>query len=266
MKRTKLTDKEKGDAIVKSLLEGGFSEENVADWIDREVLPITKSQETEEETEDETEETEEVEKGCGKKKSVKKSETEEETEETEEETEETEEETEDETEETEEVEKGGCVDKEGKPDIVKAIASDIYRRMKRDAAKQEKAKDEAIQKSINDIAERFEKSLNGMRQAIVAFGETAPKFKSSGLNRAIIEKSMGGGAKDENNKTVLSVSRDRSVVRELLEKAIDEEKDEAIQKSLREETTAYILDPVCGQVGETAARYMYEKKNVRLVK
>ena len=258
MKRTKLTDKEKGDAIVKSLLEGGFSEENVADWIDRKVLPITKSQETEEDPEEETEEnSEEVEKGCGKKKSVKKNETEGETEE----------DPEGETEEDpEEVEKGGCADKEGKPDLVKAIASDIYRRMKRDAAKQEKAKEEAIQKSINDIAERFEKSLNGMRQAIVAFGETAPKFKSSGLNRAIIEKSMGGGAKDENNKTVLSVSRDRSVVRELLEKAIDEEKDEAIQKSLREETTAYILDPVCGQVGETAARYMYEKKNVRLVK
>lgn len=262
MKRTKLTDKEKGDAIVKSLLEGGFSEENVADWIDRKVLPITKSQETEEDPEEETEEnSEEVKKGCGKKKSVKKSETEGETEE------DPEEDPEGETEEDpEEVEKGGCADKEGKPDIVKAIASDIYRRMKRDAAKQEKEKEEAIQKSINDIAERFEKSLNGMRQAIVAFGETAPKFKSSGLNRAVIEKSMGGGAKDENNKTVLSVSRDRSVVRELLEKAIDEEKDEAIQKSLREETTAYILDPVCGQVGETAARYMYEKKNVRLVK
>lgn len=107
-----------------------------------------------------------------------------------------------------------------------------------------------------------------MRQAIIAFGNSAPEFKSAGLSKAIIEKSIeqGGGAKDEDNKTVLSISRDRAVVRELIAKSIDEEADPEIQKSLRDNTTAYLLDPIGGGIGKDAALYMYNKKNVRLVK
>ena len=98
--------------------------------------------------------------------------------------------------------------------------------------------------------------------------ETARAPKSAGLSKAIIEKSIeqGGGAKDEDNKTVLSISRDRAVVRELIAKSIDEEADPEIQKSLRDNTTAYLLDPIGGDIGKDAALYMYNKKNVRLVK
>ena len=107
-----------------------------------------------------------------------------------------------------------------------------------------------------------------MRQAIIAFGNSAPEFKSACLSKAIIEKSIeqGGGAKDEDNKTVLSISRDRAVVRELIAKSIDEEADPEIQKALRDNTTAYLLDPIGGDIGKDAALYMYNKKNVRHVK
>ena len=257
-KRTKLTEAEMGDDIVKSLLESGFDESTIAGWIDEGTIQKSEPSEEEDPDEvdpekkgkgsDEEEDDEDLEKGNGDE-------------------EDTEEEEDD-----EDLEKGeGCHGKGKKTsDIVKAIASDVFRRTKREMQRKEEERNEAmeqaIEKAVNAVADRFEKSLDGMRKAIIAFGDAAPKFKSAGLNRAVLEKSMGGGAKDENNKTVLSVSRDRGVVRELLEKAIAEEKDEAIQKSLRDDVNAYMIDPLYGQVGETAARYMYDNKNVRLVK
>lgn len=62
------------------------------------------------------------------------------------------------------------------------------------------------------------------------------------------------------------MSRDRTVVRELILKSIQEEQDETLAKSLNENAMAYILDPLGGAVGEPVAKYLYEKKGVRLVK
>lgn len=172
----------------------------------------------------------------------------------------------------------GDADGEGdKKDIAKSLGLDVFMKSMKEEILSDlngqneeilKSIDSKIEKSLGDIADKFEKSLDAMRKAIVAFGESAPNFKTAGLSKAIIEKSIeqGGGAKDEDNKTVLSVSRDRSVVRELLMKSIDEESDPTIQKSLRENCNSYVLDPICGAVGEFAAKYMYEHKNVRLVK
>ena len=276
-KRTKLTEAEMGDDIVKSLLESGFDESTIAGWIDEGTIQKSEPSEEEDPDEvdpekkgkgsDEEEDDEDLEKGNGDEEDTEEEEDDEDIEKGNGDDEDPEEEEDD-----EDIEKGkGCHGKGKKtPDIVKAIASDVFRRTKREMQRKEEKRNEAmeqaIEKAVNAVADRFEKSLDGMRKAIIAFGDAAPKFKSAGLNRAVLEKSMGGGAKDENNKTVLSVSRDRGVVRELLEKAIAEEKDEAIQKSLRDDVNAYMIDPLYGQVGETAARYMYDNKNVRLVK
>lgn len=153
-------------------------------------------------------------------------------------------------------------------DIIKSIEDSLFGKFNQSQDDLLKSIPAIVEKALEPITDKIEKSLDGMRQAIIAFGNSAPEFKSAGLSKAIIEKSIeqGGGAKDEDNKTVLSISRDRAVVRELIAKSIDEEADPEIQKSLRDNTTAYLLDPIGGDIGKDAALYMYNKKNVRLVK
>ena len=116
------------------------------------------------------------------------------------------------------------------------------------------------------MSEKIEKSLEGMRNAITVIGNAAPRFKSD-MSQALIEKSVanGGGVQDTEGKTALSISKDRPVVRALIMKSIEEEADESLKKSLESDSYAYLTDPLGGAVGEKAAKYLYDKKNVRLV-
>lgn len=240
-----LTDEQKNDDLVKSLLGSGFSEEVIAGWIDSGSIKLEKSVQSSPDDHGE---------GDGDGEHEKK-------------------------EKDKEKDKKDPDDKDGdkdKDDIAKSISADIMKSIEDNLlGKVTQSQDEfmkslpgVIEQALTPVVDKIEKSLDGMRQAIIAFGDTAPAFKTAGLNKAVIEKSleMGGGAKDEDNKTILSVSRDRAVVRELITKSIDEETDPEIQKSLRDNTTAYLLDPVCGAIGQDAALYMYNKKNIRLVK
>lgn len=242
-----LTDEQKNDDLVKSLLGSGFSEEVIAGWIDSGSIKLEKSVQSGPDDHGE---------GDGDGEHEKK-------------------------EKDKEKDKKDPDDKDGdkgkdKDDIAKSISADIMKSIEDNLlGKVTQSQDEfmkslpgVIEQALTPVVDKIEKSLDGMRQAIIAFGDTAPAFKTAGLNKAVIEKSleMGGGAKDEDDKTILSVSRDRAVVRELITKSIDEETDPEIQKSLRDNTTAYLLDPVCGAIGQDAALYMYNKKNIRLVK
>lgn len=242
-----LTDEQKNDDLVKSLLGSGFTEEVIAGWIESGSIKLEKSVQSGPDDHGEGDgdgNHEKKEKDKGKKDPDKKKEE-------------------------------GDGDKK-KDDITKSISADIIKSIEDGLlGKFNQSQDDLIksipaivEKALEPITDKIEKSLDGMRQAIIAFGNSAPEFKSAGLSKAIIEKSIeqGGGAKDEDDKTVLSISRDRSVVRELIAKSIEEESDPEIQKSLRENTTAYLLDPICGDIGKDAALYMYNKKNVRLVK
>lgn len=244
-----LTDEQKNDDLVKSLLGSGFTEEVIAGWIESGSIKLEKSVQSGPDDHGEGDgdgNHEKKEKDKGKKDP--------------------------------DLEKGNGVGDEDKKkdDITKSISADIIKSIEDGLlGKFNQSQDDLIksipaivEKALEPITDKIEKSLDGMRQAIIAFGNSAPEFKSAGLSKAIIEKSIeqGGGAKDEDDKTVLSISRDRSVVRELIAKSIEEESDPEIQKSLRENTTAYLLDPICGDIGKDAALYMYNKKNVRLVK
>lgn len=248
-----LTDEQKNDDLVKSLLGSGFTEEVIAGWIESGSIKLEKSVQSGPDDHGEGDgdgNHEKKEKDKGKK----------------------------EDDDDPDLEKGnGCGDGDKKKDdITKSISADIIKSIEDGLlGKFNQSQDDLIksipaivEKALEPITDKIEKSLDGMRQAIIAFGNSAPEFKSAGLSKAIIEKSIeqGGGAKDEDDKTVLSISRDRSVVRELIAKSIEEESDPEIQKSLRENTTAYLLDPICGDIGKDAALYMYNKKNVRLVK
>lgn len=250
-----LTDEQKNDDLVKSLLGSGFTEEVIAGWIESGSIKLEKSVQSGPDDHGE---------GDGDGNHEKK--------------EKDKDKKEGEGDDDSDLEKGnGCGDGDKKKDdITKSISADIIKSIEDGLlGKFNQSQDDLIksipaivEKALEPITDKIEKSLDGMRQAIIAFGNSAPEFKSAGLSKAIIEKSIeqGGGAKDEDDKTVLSISRDRSVVRELIAKSIEEESDPEIQKSLRENTTAYLLDPICGDIGKDAALYMYNKKNVRLVK
>lgn len=255
-----LTDEQKNDDLVKSLLDSGFTEEVIAGWIESGSIKLEKSVQSGPDDHGEGDgdgNHEKKEKDKDKEDPDKKKE---------------------EDDDDPDLEKGnGCGDGDKKKDdIAKSLSADIIKSIEDGLlGKFNQSQDDLIksipaivEKALEPITDKIEKSLDGMRQAIIAFGNSAPEFKSAGLSKAIIEKSIeqGGGAKDEDDKTVLSISRDRSVVRELIAKSIEEESDPKIQKSLRENTTAYLLDPICGDIGKDAALYMYNKKNVRLVK
>lgn len=259
-----LTDEQKNDNLVKSLLGSGFTEEVIAGWIESGSIKLEKSvqsgpddhgegdgdgnHEKKEKDKDKKDKTgkdgESDPDGDGNdgmgdpepKKEVKK--------------------------------QHEDIAKSISDDIMKSIEDNLLGKVEESQADLLKSIPAIVEKALEPITDKIEKSLDGMRQAIIAFGNSAPEFKSAGLSKAIIEKSIeqGGGAKDEDNKTVLSISRDRAVVRELIAKSIDEEADPEIQKSLRDNTTAYLLDPIGGDIGKDAALYMYNKKNVRLVK
>lgn len=251
-----LTDEQKNDDLVKSLLGSGFTEEVIAGWIESGSIKLEKSVQSGPDDHGE---------GDGDGNHEKKEKDKEDPDKKKEEGD-------------DDLEKGnGCGDGDKKKDdIAKSLSADIIKSIEDSLfGKFNQSQDDLlksipaiVEKALEPITDKIEKSLDGMRQAIIAFGNSAPEFKSAGLSKAIIEKSIeqGGGAKDEDNKTVLSISRDRAVVRELIAKSIDEEADPEIQKSLRDNTTAYLLDPIGGDIGKDAALYMYNKKNVRLVK
>lgn len=228
-----LTDEQKNDDLVKSLLGSGFTEEVIAGWIKSGSIKLEKSVQSGPDDHGE---------GDGDGNHEKK--------------------------EKDKDKKKDDIAKSLSDDIIKSIEDSLFGKFNQSQDDLLKSIPAIVEKALEPITDKIEKSLDGMRQAIIAFGNSAPEFKSAGLSKAIIEKSIeqGGGAKDEDNKTVLSISRDRAVVRELIAKSIDEEADPEIQKSLRDNTTAYLLDPIGGDIGKDAALYMYNKKNVRLVK
>lgn len=244
----KLTEEQKKDDLVKSLLDSGFSEELVAEWIDKGDIKLKSVDDEDDDDDSEEEETEETE------------------------TEETKPADEEETDEEDEAKKGkknkGCDGK--KEDITKSISDDLLKSIedKFAASKDEivKSLPALITEALKPVVDSFEKSISELRESVKTIGDVAPAFKSAGISQAFLHKSINGGAvKDADNKTVLSISKDRQIVRELISKSIEEEKDAELQKSLRDNTNAYLLDPVEGMIGEPAARYFYDKKNVRLV-
>lgn len=244
-----LTQEQKNDELVKSLLESGFAEDVIAGWLDEGAISLTKSEKSDDDdteevegTKEATEDTGDVQKSCGsdKKKAVHDGD-------------DADDDADEEVEETEEV------------DVAKSIREELAKSLTAQHDELIKSIGDAVDAAVNDKLAEIEKSIDGIKEMVKNIGASAPDFKSAGLSRTVIEKSISG-TKDEHEKTILSVSRDRMVVRSLIEKSIEEEPDADIQKSLRENTQAYLIDPVCGAIGEMAARYMYDNKNVRLVK
>lgn len=115
----------------------------------------------------------------------------------------------------------------------------------------------SIEKSLNERLARIEDSIK-------EFGKQAPSFKGANLNQAVIEKSLDA-FKDEDNKLEVNIITQRSVAKTLIEKAITNADDD-LMKSIGADAKAYLMYPEATTVGESLARYMYNKEGVKFVK
>lgn len=230
-----LNENEKNDELVKSLLDSGFDESVIAGWVDAGSITLEKSVDDG----DKGDENDKKDPEEGKDPEPKE-------------------------------------DEKEDDDLAKSISASIMKSISGELDDRFADNNEEILKSISGIVseavqpivDKIEKSLDGMRKAIVAFGEQAPSFKSAGIAKAFIAKSLENGEKqnDADGRKILSVSRNRNEVRELISKSISEETDETLRKSVSEGTQSYMIDALYGEISEDAARYFYEKKNVRLVR
>ena len=109
-------------------------------------------------------------------------------------------------------------------------------------------------------------SLDNLSAKMDKFGQEAPKFRSEGLdNMSAIQKSMTF-EKDDNGKIELNIINQRPMVAKMIEKALTNESDDSIRKSLEADALNYMTNPYAETIGEELARYMYTKNGIKFVK
>jgi len=133
-----------------------------------------------------------------------------------------------------------------------------------------KSMESMIMKSVGSIftpiIERMTESLDNLSAKMDKFGQEAPKFRSEGLdNMSAIQKSMNF-EKDDNGKIELNIISQRPMVAKMIEKALTNESDDSIRKSLEADALNYMTNPYAETVGEELARYMYTKNGIKFVK
>lgn len=135
--------------------------------------------------------------------------------------------------------------------------------------KMEKAMAADILKSVGSVfapfMEGMQKSLDALSDKLDKISGVTPQFRSEGLNNmAAIQKSMESKM-DEAGKYEVNIVKERPMAAKLIEKSL-ENAPENIAKSLESEALAFLINPDADMVGETLARYMYEKNGVKFVK
>lgn len=136
---------------------------------------------------------------------------------------------------------------------------------KETAEKIQKSIGDSFAKSINPLFESLQKSIEGLREDVKALKEQTPSFRSEGLgNLSVIQKSMSF-EKDEEGRTEINIVTQRSIASQAISKALDGIKDDEIKKSLESDALAFLMNPEAETVGESLARYMYDK-GVKFVK
>lgn len=133
-----------------------------------------------------------------------------------------------------------------------------------------KSMESMIMKSVGSIftpiIERMAESLDNLSAKMDKFGQEAPKFRSEGLdNMSAIQKSMTF-EKDDNGKIELNIINQRPMVAKMIEKALTNESDDSIRKSLEADALNYMTNPYAETIGEELARYMYTKNGIKFVK
>lgn len=125
----------------------------------------------------------------------------------------------------------------------------------------EKSFDSNFLKSFSDsllesVREMIVPELEELKKSIAVISQQPQPFKSEGLNNlSFLEKSI---KKDENGKLVVNVVSQRALAKSLIEKELNS-MDEDMQKSMSSEALAYLANPEAEIVGESLARYMFDK-------
>lgn len=135
--------------------------------------------------------------------------------------------------------------------------------------KMEKTMTADILKSVGSVfapfMEGIQKSLDALSDKLDKISGVTPQFRSEGLNNmTAIQKSMEFKT-DEAGKYEVNIVKERPMAAKLIEKSL-ENAPENIAKSLESEALAFLINPDADMVGETLARYMYEKNGVKFVK
>ena len=150
-------------------------------------------------------------------------------------------------------------------------------KMKKNVDKEKEGCEKELEKSINsDLLKSFGdnllksfsdsllESVKGMivpeleelKKSIAIISQQPQPFKSEGLNGlSFLEKSI---KKDENGKLVVNIISQRSLAKSLIEKELNS-MDEDVRKSMSNEALAYLANPEAEIVGESLARYMFDK-------
>lgn len=150
-------------------------------------------------------------------------------------------------------------------------------KMKKNVDKEKEGCEKELEKSINsDLLKSFGdnllksfsdsllESVKGMivpeleelKKSIAIISQQPQPFKSEGLNGlSFLEKSI---KKDENGKLVVNIISQRSLAKSLIEKELNS-MDEDVRKSMSNEVLAYLANPEAEIVGESLARYMFDK-------
>lgn len=132
----------------------------------------------------------------------------------------------------------------------------------------QKSIEETFTKSFGVIVPLFEglqKSIEGLKEEVSSLKNQTPTFRSEGLNNlSAIQKSMSL-EKDEEGRTEINIITQRAIASQVISKALDGVKDDAIKKSLESDALAFMMNPEAEMVGEDLARYMYGK-GIKFVK
>lgn len=165
-------------------------------------------------------------------------------------------------------------EKEEEEKALKAKKSRLKKAKVRAKAKEAEEEDDDIDEEKVEMKKELEtvkKGMEEMKDLFKSFMEKvsnkAPEFKSDALGRAAtLEKSMNF-EKDDSGKLVLSVTKDRNVVREAIAKSITECKDESIKKSLQADSMAYLTDPYADgtYIGKSVAYHLFNEHGIRLI-
>lgn len=213
--------------IVKSLLDANFSEEYIEKAIANGDIKIEKSEDKAARGDHESETKEEEDIDKLEKEAVKKEEK------------------------VKKDEKNTAEDKNAEGEMMKSMESMIMK---------------SVGSIFNPIIERMAESLDNLSAKMDKFGQEAPKFRSEGLdNMSAIQKSMNF-EKDDNGKIELNIINQRPMVAKMIEKALTNESDDSIRKSLEADALNYMTNPYAETVGEELARYMYTKNGIKFVK
>ena len=226
------TDKE-----ILDILKGFMSDDEIKDAIEKGNIKLgtedsIEKAEKKEDSEDETEVTVKVEK-------------EEESEDDEEkDTEEKSKKKEDKVEKSERTPKEEEIEKSDNSDLIKSF-EDRFTQV------------DELQKSISGLTEM----LSNMNAKIEKIGNEAPEPKSV---RQVQYFEKGETLKDEEDRTILSVAKDREQIGEIMLKSMSEEKDDLMKGQLESD----LMNVIGGNSlpTENVCKYLYENKGIRIVK